>query len=144
MPVIFQGNYLLLHSYLQKYDNWYRRKYVQIVHHCNFCFSLNCPLRLSARSLSLFGKMVQIPIFCYPAVTYAATVHQGRFFWITCRWLIKASCLQVIQNSAPLLFGGINVKSEYFRCDVYPDLMSRFALFEACEIRLCNVQIFKL
>ena len=40
----------------------------------------------------------------YPAVTYAAAEHQGRLFWITCKWLKllrKASRLQVIQNLVP-------------------------------------------
>ena len=39
-----------------------------------------------------------------PSVTCAATEHHGCLFWITCKrlkLLRKASCLQVIQNSAP-------------------------------------------
>ena len=39
----------------------------------------------------------------HPAVTYAAAEHQGRLFWIICKWpklLTKAGCLQLIQNSA--------------------------------------------
>ena len=39
-----------------------------------------------------------------PYVTYAATKHKGRLFWITCKWLKllrKASCLHMIQNLVP-------------------------------------------
>ena len=51
-----------------------------------------------------------------PAVTYADTKHQGRLFWITCKWLKilrKASHLQVIQNSGPSVFGSVNVTSKF-------------------------------
>ena len=51
----------------------------------------------------------------YLAVTYAAAEHQGRLFWITCKplkLLRKASCLQVIQNSAPSVV-------QRRQCDIY-------------------------
>ena len=44
----------------------------------------------------------------YPAVTYAASQHQGRLFWIVCKWpafLSSFSRLQLIQNSAPSVAG---------------------------------------
>ena len=43
-----------------------------------------------------------------PAVTYAASQHQGRLFWITCKWLKllkKAGRLQLFQTSAPFVAG---------------------------------------
>ena len=44
----------------------------------------------------------------YPAVTYAASQHQGRLFWIVCKWpafLSSFSWLQLIQNSVPSVAG---------------------------------------
>ena len=48
------------------------------------------------------------PLIEYPAVTYAASQHQGRLFWIVCKWpafLSSFSRLQLIQNSAPSVAG---------------------------------------
>ena len=61
-----------------------------------------------------------------PAVTYAAAEHQGCLFWITCKWLKllrKASCLQVIQNSAPYV-----VRRR--QCDIWIAIMGVVDTFE--------------
>ena len=76
-------------------------------------------LRLGVQTLSSFVKIWWVNFLAfmlwlgslskiYPAVTYAATQHQGRLFWITCKRLNilrEASCLQVIQNSTPSVAG---------------------------------------
>ena len=44
----------------------------------------------------------------YPAVTYAASKHQGRLFWIVCKrpaFLSYFSRFQLIQNLAPSVAG---------------------------------------
>ena len=46
--------------------------------------------------------------YTYPAVTYAASQHQGHLFWIVCMrpaFLRSFSRLQLIQNSAPSVAG---------------------------------------
>ena len=57
----------------------------------------------------------------HPAVTYAAAQHQGRLFWITCKWLKllkKAGRLQLIQNSAPSVAGRRQccIRIDWFWC----------------------------
>ena len=76
-----------------------RKMYSQIIAGKNV-MSLGQPAQFFTTIVVLFIYSLQKN----PAVTYAATQHQGRLFWITYKWLKllrKASCLQVIQNSAP-------------------------------------------
>ena len=57
-----------------------------------------------------------------PAVTYSATKHQGRFFESLVSGLnYKASCFQVIQNSAPRV-----VRQRDIRISKTPSLLERW------------------
>ena len=58
--------------------------------------------------IQMYAKVQRRKSWLYPAVTYAASQHQGRLFLIVCKrpaLLNSFSRLQLIQNSAPSLTG---------------------------------------
>ena len=84
---------------------------------------------------ALKWKKLQLIEDVHPAVTYAASQHQGRLFWIVCKrpsFLSSFSRLQLIQNSAPSVAG-------MRQCDIRMQLAAYIAKFTAIRLVLLVV-----
>jgi hypothetical protein len=74
------------------------------------------------KSFAIFSLMQFMILQINPAVTYAASQHQGRLFWIVCKrpaFLSSFSRLKLIQNSAPSVAGMRQCDIRMSQCTKY-------------------------